>query len=188
MDIKPSGPFGCETGLVAVENTYVNSGRLREYGDDLVLNELDLINRIVDIVVDLDPDVLVGWEVQAASWGYLNARGWHYGSLCNGDIRFKLIGSAGFDIGELVSRATSRSSRSAGNDQWGMRNTSTFKVVGRHVLNLWRIMRSEQNLNVYSFENVAFHILRRRCARLFHVPFRINLTTCAWQSRQVQRI
>lgn len=47
-------------------------------------------------------------------------------------------------------------------DQWGMKTTSTFKVIGRHVLNLWRIIRSEHNFNIYTFENAAFQILRQR--------------------------
>ena len=50
-----------------------------------------------------------------------------------------------------------------GSDAWGLRNTSTFKVAGRHVLNVWRIMRVELSLNLYSFENVAFQVLNRRC-------------------------
>lgn len=49
-----------------------------------------------------------------------------------------------------------------GSDQWDIRTTSTFKVVGRHVLNLWRIMRAEQSLTSYTFENVTFQVLRRR--------------------------
>jgi len=35
----------------------------------------------VDIVFDLDPDIVSGWEVQSSSWGYLTARGQKYG-LC----------------------------------------------------------------------------------------------------------
>jgi DNA polymerase zeta len=46
-----------------------------------VEGELELINRIVDVVLDFDPDVVVGWEIQHASWGYLNARSQSYGSL-----------------------------------------------------------------------------------------------------------
>ena len=49
-----------------------------------------------------------------------------------------------------------------GSDRWDIRTTSTFKVVGRHVLNLWRIMRAEQSLTSYTFENVTFQVLRRR--------------------------
>lgn len=44
-----------------------------------MLGELDLINRIIDVVRELDPDIIVGWDVQTASWGYLNARANTYG-------------------------------------------------------------------------------------------------------------
>ncbi len=43
-----------------------------------------------------------------------------------------------------------------------MKTSSTFKVIGRHVLNLWRIMRSEQTFNIYTFEHVVFQLLHRR--------------------------
>ena len=66
-------------GRIVVENDNLNPRRLRDYQLDVVPTELELINRIIDIIVDLDPDVVVGWEIQAASWGYLNARGLHYG-------------------------------------------------------------------------------------------------------------
>ncbi|KAJ7103524.1 hypothetical protein B0H15DRAFT_919277 [Mycena belliarum] len=130
----------------------VDTGRLPKPGFgnsiiDLVSTELDLLNQIVDIVVNLDPDIVVGWEIQSASWGYLNERGHHYG----------------LDIADLVSRAPFK--RTGGTDQWGLRHTSTFKVAGRHVLNLWRIMRVEQTLNIYTFENVVFHVLRQRIPR-----------------------
>jgi DNA polymerase zeta len=43
-------------------------------------SELDLINRITDIVRNFDPDVLTGFEVQSASWGYVIERARvHYG-------------------------------------------------------------------------------------------------------------
>ncbi|KAF9241374.1 hypothetical protein BU15DRAFT_87282 [Melanogaster broomeanus] len=135
-------------GILAVKNAQLDPRRLRGFPIETVSDELELINRIVDIVVDLDPDIVLGWEVQAGSWGYLSVRG-----LCYG-----------LDVGELISRAPSNSAGS-GNDQWGLRTTSTFKVVGRHVFNVWRIMRSEQTLGMYSFENVAFHLLHRRVPR-----------------------
>jgi DNA polymerase zeta len=74
-------------------------------------------------------------------------------------------GELGFDIADLISRAPGRGSGGS-IDHWGMKTHSTFKVAGRHVLNLWRVMRAEQSLNMYSFENVAFHVLRRRSAIL----------------------
>lgn len=68
----------------------------------------------------------------------------------------------GLDISDLISRAPPRYSTGGGPDQWGMRKLSTFKVAGRHVLNSWRIMRSEKTLTMYTFENVVFEVLRRR--------------------------
>ena len=38
-------------------------------------------------------------------------------------------------------------------------------IVGRVVLNVWRLLRSEVQTNVYTFENMAFHVLHRRIAK-----------------------
>ena len=35
-------------------------------------------------------------------------------------------------------------------------------IAGRVVLNLWRILRSEISLNIYTFENCCFNILNER--------------------------
>ncbi|KZT65126.1 hypothetical protein DAEQUDRAFT_677323 [Daedalea quercina L-15889] len=140
--------FTCQNGMIVVENDQVNARRLRDMQFEAVSSELDLLNRLIDVVVDINPDIVSGWEVQAASWGYLSVRANTYG----------------YDLGEQISRAPGRH-MGGGSDQWGMRTTSTFKVVGRHVLNLWRIMRAEQSLTSYTFENVAFHVLRRRTPR-----------------------
>jgi DNA polymerase elongation subunit (family B) len=37
-------------------------------------SELDLINRLTDIVREFDPDILAGYEVQSSSWGYIIER------------------------------------------------------------------------------------------------------------------
>jgi DNA polymerase zeta len=68
------------SGKIVVENDSLHPRRLRNFELDVVPTELELINRVIDIIVDLDPDIVVGWEIQAASWGYLNARGLQYGS------------------------------------------------------------------------------------------------------------
>lgn len=44
-------------------------------------SELDLINRLTDLVREFDPDILTGYEVQSASWGYVIERARvHYGN------------------------------------------------------------------------------------------------------------
>jgi hypothetical protein len=46
-------------------------------------------------------------------------------------------------------------------------HASGLHCAGRVVLNLWRVLRSELKLNVYTFENCVASILRRRAP---HVP------------------
>ncbi|KIP11956.1 hypothetical protein PHLGIDRAFT_510248 [Phlebiopsis gigantea 11061_1 CR5-6] len=146
--VDHSTPFRCETGMIIVENAQLDARRTRDWSFETVSGELDLINRIIDVVQELNPDIIAGWDVQIASWGYLSARADTYG----------------LDLGEQISRAPGRA-RANQTDQWGERTTSTFKVIGRHVLNLWRIFRTELSLTSYSFENAVYHVLRRRTPR-----------------------
>ncbi|KAF8898732.1 hypothetical protein BD779DRAFT_1485278 [Infundibulicybe gibba] len=132
------------SGAIIIKSAQFYPERLRHFHVDFVSDELDLINKFMDIVVELDPDILIGWDVQRASWGFLDARGQHYG----------------FDISDMISRAPHRKSRS--NSNWDARHTSTLYIAGRHVLNLWRIMRTELALNSYTLENVVFNVLRQR--------------------------
>ncbi|KAF8168090.1 hypothetical protein B0H34DRAFT_786325 [Crassisporium funariophilum] len=144
-------------GVLVLQDAQFEQRRLRHAKIEAYATELDLLNRLVDLVIELDPDILTGWEVQCTSWGYVEARG----------------RSHGLDIPSILSRAPPRGS-GGGTDQWGLRKTSTFKVTGRHVFNLWRIMRSENTLTLYTFENVVFTVLRRR------VPKYSFKTLTAW--------
>ena len=123
--------------------------------------ELDLITRMVDILRYHDPDVLTGYEVHGGSWGYMIERG-----------RFKYD----YNLCDEFSRMKSQSHGRFGkdNDKWGFNHTSTIRVTGRHMINIWRAMRGELNLLQYTLENVVFHILHRRIP---HYPYR-DLT--AW--------
>ena len=76
---EEDGRFTCQSGMIVVENDQVNARRLRNVKFEAVLSELDLLNRLIDVVVEVNPDVVSGWEVQAASWGYLSARASTYG-------------------------------------------------------------------------------------------------------------
>lgn len=110
-------------------------------------NELDLINRIVDLVRSYDPDILTGYEVHGGSWGYVIER-----------AKYKYD----YDLCEELSRTKSDSRSGKGSDKWGYNQTSTIRVTGRHMINIWRAMRGELNLSQYTIENVVFHLLHRR--------------------------
>lgn len=120
--------------------------RLDEIPCHYVESELDLINWVIDAVKDWDPDVLAGWELHNSSWGYLSARAREaFGTCFTDDIsRLKTSGAA------------------TGKDAYSEHHTSSFKVTGRHVINIWRIIRSEVTLTSYSFENCVFHVLHQR--------------------------
>ena len=75
-------PFACECGVIAVHNSWLDAKKLRDWDIDAADTELDVINRLIDVVNELDPDIVTGWEVQAASWGYLSARASTYG-MCS---------------------------------------------------------------------------------------------------------
>lgn len=111
--------------------------------------ELDLINRLVDIVRFHDPDILTGYEVHNGSWGYLIER-----------AKKKYD----FDLCDELSRVKSQAHGRFGkdNDRWGFNRTSSIRVTGRHMINIWRAMRSELDLLQYTMENVVFHLLHRR--------------------------
>jgi DNA polymerase zeta len=134
--------------------------------------ELDLLNRLVDIVRDLDPDILAGYEVHNGSWGYLIER-----------ARVKYD----FDLCDELSRMKSQSHGRFGKDadRWGFTTTSTIRVTGRHMINIWRAMRGELNLLQYTMENVAFHLLHKRIP---HYAF-ADLTRwyCSGKSRDVAK-
>lgn len=66
-------------GVIIVGNPLLEIWALRDIPSQVVDTELDLLNTVVDLVLDLDPDVIVGWEIQSLSWGYLGARGKQYG-------------------------------------------------------------------------------------------------------------
>jgi len=153
------------SGILVVKNPQFDPQRLRDIHIEEYDDELKLIHSLVDLVHALDPDILAGWEVQRSSWGYLAARGREHGIFITSKsmvlILSLTISRSGLSVTELLSRAPHGSGH-AGSDNWSTRHTSNFKVTGRHVLNVWRVMRAEQTLGMYSFENFVFHILHQR--------------------------
>ena len=74
-----SGSDAKQTGALALQSSQLDQRRLRDMKLEILMNELDLLNRLMDLTVEIDPDILTGWEVQAGSWGYIEARGQTYG-------------------------------------------------------------------------------------------------------------
>lgn len=109
-------------------------------------DELGLMNSLIDVVREYDPDILSGYEINSASWGYLIERGRKH---------------LDYDLCKLLSRVSEKAHGKLG-DRWGYTHASAIRITGRHMLNVWRVLRNDLNLLKYSIENVAFHTLHRR--------------------------
>ncbi|POR32129.1 DNA polymerase [Tolypocladium paradoxum] len=141
-----------QSGILVVCTDGLLTRQVRQYARAEVIeenSELDLMVRMVEIVKTYDPDVLTGFEVHGSSWGYLIER-----ARCKYD----------YNLCDEFSRMKSDSHGRFGknNDRWGFNTTSTIRVTGRHMINIWRAMQSELNLLQYTMENVAWHLLHRR--------------------------
>lgn len=116
------------------------------------MNEEELFLAFVQKVRELDPDMLIGFETEKASLGYLIERAQVALSL-NLSQEISRIQTPGGKDGFATSE---------NNEGWEYRHSSGILVTGRNVLNVWRILKSDVALNVYSFQNFVFHILHQR--------------------------
>ncbi|MGH0142523.1 UNVERIFIED_CONTAM: hypothetical protein FKN15_051347 [Acipenser sinensis] len=91
-----------------------------------------------------DPDILLGYEVQMHSWGYLLQR----------------ASAVSVDLCQQLSRVPGHFS--AEWDEYDGDTMPEINIIGRIVLNVWRMMKTEVMMTSYSFENVAFHALHQR--------------------------
>ena len=150
---------GTHVGILALSDTGGLAHRISQHTSVEVeeeTSELDLINRMVDIVRGYDPDILAGYEVHGGSWGYIIER-----ARCMCD----------YNLCDEFSRMKAQSHGRFGkeDDRWGFNHTSTIRVTGRHMINIWRAMRGELNLLQYTMENVVFQLCHRRIP---HYSFR----------------
>ncbi|XP_058247909.1 DNA polymerase zeta catalytic subunit [Hemibagrus wyckioides] len=113
------------------------------------VDEKELFEEVCKIMRKYDPDILVGYEVQMHSWGYLLQR----------------ASALSVDLCQQISRVpgdTKENRFSEDKDEYGTEVMSEIHIVGRITINLWRIMKTEAALNNYTFESVAFHLLHQR--------------------------
>jgi DNA polymerase zeta len=119
-------------------------------------NEAALVKAVVHLVRVHDPDILAGWEVQKASWGFLFKR--------VAKMKDQAVLGVSFALDCELSRLYPSEPGDARhfNDEWGERKASEIHIVGRLVFNVWRLMRSELTLSSYTIQNVAAQTLRVR--------------------------
>lgn len=145
------------------------------------LEEKHLLLHFIKIISKSDPDILVGWDVQGGSIGFLAERASYLGiGLLNLISRTptenKIVGnSEHLNEGELENVHPDSLMTDSGlveetviEDEWGRTHASGVHVGGRIVLNLWRVMRCEVKLNLYTLEAVAEAVLRKKTPSIQH--------------------
>ncbi|KAK9161490.1 hypothetical protein Syun_007831 [Stephania yunnanensis] len=147
-------------------------------------DEEQLFNDFVKIVISFDPDILMGWEIQGGSLGYLAERAAYRGIVllsCISRIHALEANSSKKSAapvkerpGHLLPEASLANpivvEDAVIEDEWGRTHASGVHVAGRIVLNIWRLMRGEVKLKMYSIEAVAEEVLRRKIPS---IPFRV---------------
>ncbi|KAM5256763.1 DNA polymerase zeta catalytic subunit [Ctenodactylus gundi] len=136
QDVGYRTPLLVRSGITGLEVTYA-------------ADEKALFQEITNIIKRYDPDILLGYEIQMHSWGYLLQR----------------AAALRVDLCQMISRVPDdkiENRFAADRDEYGSDTMTEINIVGRITLNLWRIMRNEVALTNYTFENVSFHVLHQR--------------------------
>lgn len=146
--------------------------------------EIHLFSRFIKILCSFDPDILIGWDTQGGSLGFLAERAAHLGigllndisrtplesKIAAGDSEISERGITDNMLAEPVVAESLLAKDAIIEDEWGRTHASGLHVGGRIVLNVWRLMRGEVKLNMYTVEAVAETVLRRKIPS---IPFRI---------------
>lgn len=141
-----------------------------------VKDEKTLFYLFTELVCLYDPDILMGWEIQGGSIGYLAERAAYIGIGLLKKISRTPLSETKLETVHLEDIRRDESKDSIEDlaaedlelqdtiieDEWGRTHGSGIHVGGRIVLNLWRIMRGELKLRIYSLEAVAEAVLRRK--------------------------
>ncbi|KAF9574465.1 DNA polymerase zeta [Mortierella alpina] len=127
-----------------------------------------MMNVLIEHVQSMDPDILAGYEVHNLSWGYVVDR---YQTLFSLDMS-KLLSR----VRPLKAPVLTKSAMEA-RDTYNSKHHTGLKFAGRHLFNIWRLIRGEVALTNYGFCNVVFHVLQQR------VPYYTHDTLTKWWTK-----
>ncbi|KAI9021443.1 hypothetical protein CLU79DRAFT_753335 [Phycomyces nitens] len=147
-------------GIITVDRTPISKIGIKGIKVDYVEDEESIFRTLIERVRQYDPDILVGYELNNSSWGYLIER----------------AAENGMNLVNELSRVQQESNVIA-RDSWGYKKSSVFRVTGRHMINVWRLMKGELSFTSYTFESIAFHLLHIR------TPYYSNQTLTSWNKR-----
>ena len=133
------------------KNTQTQSGRhqnelFRKAGitveyDQSFSDERTMLTEFASFVRILDPDIVMGYEVQMLSWGYLIERGAVLDlNMCHLFSRILLKDGSPKGGGDGAGASSDKRQ-----DNW-FGQLVNMTIAGRIILNVWRVMRSEVRL------------------------------------------
>ncbi|XP_072391181.1 DNA polymerase zeta catalytic subunit isoform X2 [Diabrotica undecimpunctata] len=105
-------------------------------------SEENLIKEFLKIIEYWDPDIFAGYELELLSWGYLIERGY----------------TLNMNLKPLLGRTRDNYAKPRHDES----EQSELRLIGRIVLDVWRLMRYEIALQSYTFESISYHILHKR--------------------------
>jgi DNA polymerase zeta len=131
---------------------------------DYVHKEEDLFVEVMKAIHYYDPDVLIGYELQKLSWCFLIRRAMKL-NVTEFCMNISRLPKSKRDSQVRVNMPKERKGHHPNKATLAVDVTPVpheLCIAGRVVLNLWRVLRSEISLNIYTFENCCFHILNER--------------------------
>jgi DNA polymerase zeta len=127
----------------------------------LLATERDVILSLVSIVRTIDPDFIIGYDVQRGSLGWLIERA----AAVHPPIDL---------VQELSRMPCEPKSRRNEYDEYSEEHESGIFITGRIIINVWKRMRSELKLSRYTVQAVTEHVLKER------LPFFSSEQLTAW--------
>lgn len=144
-------------------------------GIESCASENEILDKLAALIVKADPDVLAGFETQNASVGFLLERASVINHPFSKMVSRELYREKGTGNGGRVFAPNQPPENAAA--AYFRRKGADVTIKGRHVLNLWRIVRKEVKLACYSAEGVALELLRLKLPK--HTPSELE----AWLAR-----
>lgn len=163
--------------------------------------ESTMINRLLKLVNELDPDILVGWDLERSSFGIISSRmvDLNLGKFSDRLSRYKSRSKNAEKHQSNLSHPSSQENiKSSGNDfrasaspvnnvvqkkinksvLWSVnRAFGALRVPGRLSINCWRMMRSELGLSHHDYDHVYSHVFG------VHVPLFESKVLNKWFDR-----
>lgn len=149
------------TGIIINTNQHPDVRHLRLASIKRVKSETELMEELVNLIRIWDPDILAGYEIELASWGYVIQR--------SQAISFDLVPQISRIPSQKVAKFKPTEDEIHHPDEFiGFEYDSEYKLHGRILLDVWRLLRGEIALTSYSFENIMYHVMHRRCPLYSH--------------------